>query len=212
MTHKRHITWHISLLHNRVNETILNIILTDEGACIALTCFPKISYHKKARIKKETIVSYIPKQNGVAKRKNRSIVKVSRVMIHDPKLSKFLCGESTNTMVYVQNRAPHQALDNKTPKEVFTSVNPSIGHLRIFGCPVYFHMLKDKRNNMEAIGRKGTIFKYFENSKAFRIYISSQRNIKFSRDVTFNEDNALRKVRDLPAPPPLEKKDDDMDL
>ena len=88
---------------------------------------------------------------------------------------------------------PHQALDNKTPEEVFTRVNPDVGHLCIFGCPVYFHVPKDKRNKLEATGRKGTFVRYCENSKAFRIYIPSQRKVEISRDVIFNENSSLEK-------------------
>lgn len=36
--------------------------------------------------------------------------------------------------------------------------------------------------------------------------------IEFSGEITFNEYYSLGKGRDLPLPPPLEKKDDDMDL
>lgn len=42
--------------------------------------------------KKEIILPYNPKHNGVTKRKNRSIVEVSRAMLHDKKLLKFLWG------------------------------------------------------------------------------------------------------------------------
>ena len=105
----------------------------------------------------------------------------------------------------------HQALENKTLEEVFTGVKPDISHLHIFGCPVYFHVPKDKRNKLEATGRKGTFVRYCENSKAFRIYIPSQRKVEISRDVTFDEDVALGKARDIPSPPLVEKKDDDMD-
>jgi len=88
-------------------------------------------------------------------------------MLHDQNLPKFLWGEATNTVVYVQNRVPHQALDNKTPKEMFIGAKPDIGHLRIFGCPVYFHVPKDKRNKLEATKKKGAFVGYCENSKAF---------------------------------------------
>lgn len=55
----------------------------------------------------------------MAERKNRYIVEDARAMFHDQKLSKFLWVEARNTTVYVQNKVPHQALDNKTPEEVF---------------------------------------------------------------------------------------------
>lgn len=71
-------------------------------------------------------------------------------------------------------------------------------------------MLKDKRNKLEATGRKCTFVGYCENSKAYRIYILGQRKVEISRDVTFDEDTTLGKARDLPPPPP--PKEDDWDI
>ena len=39
---------------------------------------------------------------------------------------------------------------------------------------------------------------YNETWKAYRIYVPSQREVEICHDVTFDEDAALRKVRDLP--------------
>eukprot|EP00253_Pinus_taeda_P023968 PITA_23968 len=77
---------------------------------------------------------------------------------------------------------------------------------------MYFHVPKDNRNKLEAIGKKGTFVGYCESSKAFRIYLSSQKKIEFSRDVTFDEDVSLGKVGDYLLPAPVEKKDDERDL
>lgn len=81
-------------------------------------------------------------------------------MLHDQKLPKFLWAEASHAVVYVQNKVPHQALENKTPEEVFIGVKPNISHLSIFGCPIYFYVPKDKRNNLEAIGIKCTFVGY----------------------------------------------------
>jgi len=54
-------------------------------------------------------------------------------MLHDQSLPKFLWAEVANTVVYVQNRCPHQALDSKTLKEVFTGKKSNVSHFRIFG-------------------------------------------------------------------------------
>jgi transposase InsO family protein len=62
---------------------------------------------KEAGIKRELIVPYNPQQNGVAERKNRSIVEATKAMIHDQNLPMFLWGEASNTTIYVQNRSPH---------------------------------------------------------------------------------------------------------
>lgn len=62
---------------------------------------------KDVRIKKETIVSYNPQQNGVAEKKNQTIMEAVKAILHDQKLPKFLWGEVANTIVYVQNRTLH---------------------------------------------------------------------------------------------------------
>ncbi len=59
-----------------------------------------------------------------------------------------------NTTVYVQNRCLHQALDFKTPRQVFTDKKPDVSHFRIFGCLVHFHVSKEKRNKLDAFGKK----------------------------------------------------------
>lgn len=128
-------------------------------------------------------------------------------MLHDQVLSKFLRGEATNTVLYVQNRSPHQALDFKTSKEVFSGKKPDVSHFRIFGVFVCFHVPKEKRNKLHASSKKGTFVDYSETSKAYRIYGLGQREVEISHDVTLDEDSALGKVRDLPIP----RKDNDDD-
>ena len=77
-----------------------------------------------------------------------------KAMLHDQKLPKLLWGDTANTIVYVQNKSPHRTLNNKTLGEVFSNEKPEVGHLRIFGCPVYFHVPKEKRNKLEASCKK----------------------------------------------------------
>ena len=79
-----------------------------------------------------------------------------------------------------------------------------------YGCPVYFHVPKEKRSKLEPSGRKGTFVGYSESSKAYQIYIPGQRQIEISRDVTFEEEVAFQKSREsqmeinseiIPSPP-----------
>lgn len=59
-------------------------------------------------------------------------------------------------------------MGDKIPKEAFTGVKPEMSHLRIFGCPMYIHVPKEKRRKMEPSGKKGTFVGYNEISKAFK--------------------------------------------
>jgi len=84
-------------------------------------------------------------------------------------------------------------LGSKTPEEMFTGKKPDVSHFRIFGSPIYFHVLKEKRNKLLASGKKGIFVGYSKNTKGYRIYAAGQREIEISHDVTFDEDMALRK-------------------
>ena len=119
---------------------------------------------KEARIKRECIVPYNPQQNGVAERKNRTIVEAARAMLLDQNLESYFWAKASCIVVYIQNRSPHSHLRDKTLEEVFSRVKPKISHLRIFGCPVYMHVPKEKRTKLE--GRKDIFVGYSEASKA----------------------------------------------
>jgi hypothetical protein len=105
----------------------------------------------------------------------------------------FLWAESCNTTIYIQNRCPHKILEDKTPEEAFTGVKPEVSHFRIFGCPIYIHVLVEKRTKLEPSSRKGLFVGYSETSKAYKVYIPEQRKTVVSRDVKFEEDFASKK-------------------
>jgi hypothetical protein len=105
----------------------------------------------------------------------------------------FLWGEAAMTTIYVQNRSPHRILKDMTPEEAFSGKKLNVENLRIFGCPVYSHIPKDKRNKLEPSGKKGIFVGYSDSSNAYTIYIPEQHKIEVNRDVTFNERMAFKK-------------------
>jgi hypothetical protein len=94
-----------------------------------------------------------------------------KTMIHDLDLPMNLWVEATRTTVYVQKKLSHSALGFKTPKEMFSRKKLEVSHLKIFACPVFIHILKEKRTKMDLSRKKGIFVGYYEVSKAFRIYI-----------------------------------------
>ena len=91
-------------------------------------------------------------------RKNRTIVGAARAMLHDKGLPMHLWVEACNTVVYVQNFCPHRVLGMSTPEEDFTGKKPDISHLKIFGSPVYIHVMKDARKKLESIAAVGYLW------------------------------------------------------
>ena len=90
------------------------------------------------------------------------IMEVAREMLRDKYLPMHLWAEAARTAMYVQNRTPHRVLENKTPEEVFSSKKPEVCHLRIFSCPVYIHISKEKRTKLDPLGMEGIFVGYFE--------------------------------------------------
>ena len=84
-----------------------------------------------------------------------------------------------------------------TPEECFSSKKPEVGHFRIFGSLTYSHVPSEKRTQLEPTTEKGIFVGYDETTKAFRIYLPSQRKVVVRRDVNFEEEWAFRKSREL---------------
>ena len=83
------------------------------------------------------------------------IMEAARAMLHGQDIPMHIWVEAARTSLYVQNRTPHRVLENKTPEELFSNKKPEVIHLRIFGCPVYIHIPKEKRTKLDPSGNKG---------------------------------------------------------
>jgi hypothetical protein len=174
-------------------ERKIKILNSDNGGEYTSKEFE--NFYKNVGIKRELTTPYNPQQNGVAERKNRTIMEAMKTMIHDQDLPICLWAEAAMTALYVQNQLSHSALGFETSKEMFTGKKPEVNNLKIFGCPIFIHIPKAKRNKLEPSGKRGIFVGYCEVSKAFKIYIPGHHRIKINIDVTFDEDVALKKSR-----------------
>ncbi|KAL4383581.1 hypothetical protein GQ457_15G010250 [Hibiscus cannabinus] len=77
-----------------------------------------------------------PQQNGVAERKNRSILNMARSMPKAKNMPKEFWAEA----VYLSNRSPTKNVDNVTPQEAWSGRKPSVRHIRVFGSIAYAHV------------------------------------------------------------------------
>lgn len=149
----------------------------------------------EAETKRELYAPYNPQHNCATERKNGTIVEAAKAMIHDKSIQTFLREEACRTAIYIQNRSPHQILDNMTPKEAFLGTNPNVRHLKVFGCPVYIHIPKDKRIKLQPSSKKASLLVIVNHQKAYRIYIRGQKQIEINRDVPFEEDVACKRSK-----------------
>jgi len=72
-----------------------------------------------------------PDQNGVAERRNRTLIEMVRSMRSNTKLPSSLWVDALKTAAYILNRVPSKAV-LKTPFELFKGWKPSLQHIRIW--------------------------------------------------------------------------------
>ena len=72
---------------------------------------------KDAGIEHQFTITYTPQQNGVSERKNRTIMEMARCLLFEKGLPKKFWVEAVNTVVYLLNRLPTNALEEKTSFE-----------------------------------------------------------------------------------------------
>ena len=112
-----------------------------------------------------------PQQNGVAERKNRTIVGATQKMMHDQGLPLHLWAEACKTVVYLQNRSLHRIIGMKTLEEAFFGKRPDVGHFKIFGSSVYFHVTKDARKKLVPTKKLGIFVGYINTPHNYRVYL-----------------------------------------
>nr|GFC16437.1 putative ribonuclease H-like domain-containing protein [Tanacetum cinerariifolium] len=142
---------------------------------------------KKKVIKREFSDARTPQQNGVAERKNRTIIEAARTMLADSKLPTTFWAEVVNTACYIQNRVLVIKPHNKTPYELFNGRTPSLIFMRPFGCAVTILYTLDPLGNFDGKADKGFFVGYSMNSKAFRVFNSKTRIVDETLHITFLE-------------------------
>ena len=145
-------------------------------------------YCRSYGIRHQLTAAYTPQQNGVAERKNRTIMEMTRALVKERRIPKEYWGEAVACAVYLLNRCPISATEAMTPQEAWSGQRPRISHLRIFGCVAYAQVPEARRKKMDDRGEKGIFIGYSEESKAYKLYHPQTGKVTVSRDVIFKED------------------------
>nr|GEZ87225.1 putative ribonuclease H-like domain-containing protein [Tanacetum cinerariifolium] len=122
-------------------------------------------------IKREFSNARTPQQNGVAERRNRTLIEADRTMLADAKLPVTFWAEAVNTVCYVQNMVLVNKCHNKTPYELFN----------------------DNLGKFEEKGDEGYFIGYSMSSKAFRVFNKRTKRVEENFHVEFLENKAIKK-------------------
>ena len=76
---------------------------------------------------------YTPQHNGVAERKNRTIMDMARSKLKAKGMPNYFWAEAVTCAVYLINRSPTRSVPNTAPIEAWSGFKPNVQHLKVFG-------------------------------------------------------------------------------
>ena len=163
----------------------INVLHTDRGDEFISKEFNL--FCEEEGIQRELTAPYTPEQNGIAERKNRTIVEMTRSMLQVRRLPNQFWAEAVATSVYLLNLSPTKAIMNRTPYEAWHGRKSFVSHLRIFDCVAYALKHPQIRQKLDEKSEKCIFIGYCTQSKAYKLYNPLGEKILVRRDVIFNE-------------------------
>ncbi|GJX33987.1 putative ribonuclease H-like domain-containing protein [Tanacetum coccineum] len=148
----------ITEIENQLDHKV-KVIRCDNG-----TEFKNIIMNQSCEIKgikREFSVARTPQQNGVAERKNKTLIEAARTMLVDSKLPTTFWAEVVNTACYVLNRVLVIKPHNKTPYELIHGRPPLIDFMKSFGCPITILNTRDHLDKFDGKADEGYFVGYF---------------------------------------------------
>ncbi|CAL8152285.1 unnamed protein product [Prunus armeniaca] len=162
-------------------------------------------------IQRQLTVAYSPQQDGVARRKNRTVVEMAKSMLHEKGIPYEFWADAVNTAVYLLNRCPTKSLKKVTPFKAYTGRKLGIEHLKIFGSPCHVLIPSALRHKLEENSHKCIFVGYRLCEKGYRLFDPRTRKVILSRDVQFDENGSWKwentSAGEMTVPVPTENQD-----
>ncbi|GJX12280.1 putative ribonuclease H-like domain-containing protein [Tanacetum coccineum] len=177
----------ISLIENQLNKKVKAI------RCDNSTEFKNenlIELYREKGIKRDYSNARTPQQNGVAERKNRTLIEAARTMLADSKLPTMFWTEAVSTACYVLNRVLITNPHNKTPYALLTGKTPSISHFKPFGCHVTILNTSDHLGKFDGKADEGYLVGYSASNRAYRVYNMANKRVEETMNLRFLEEKA----------------------
>ncbi|GJX45794.1 putative ribonuclease H-like domain-containing protein [Tanacetum coccineum] len=175
----------INLVENQLNKKV-KAIRCDNGTKFKNAHIIELCGSKG--IKRDYSNARTPQQNGVAERKNRTLIEAARTMLADSKLPTMFWTEAVRTACYVLNRVLVTSPHNKTPYALLTGNIPSVSHFKPFGCHVTILNTSDHLGKFDGKADEGYIVGYSASNKAYRVYNVPNKMVKETMNLRYLEE------------------------
>ncbi|GJZ49645.1 retrovirus-related pol polyprotein from transposon TNT 1-94 [Tanacetum coccineum] len=145
------------------------------------------AYFEKEGIRHETSSARTPEQNGVVKRRKRTLVEAARTMLSAAKFPLFFWAEAIATACFTQNHSLVILRHEKTPYHIINGRKPSVKFFHIFGSLCYIVRDGENLDKMKEKGDACIFVGYSTQSRAYRVFNKRTRIIVETIHVNFDE-------------------------
>jgi len=165
--------------------TSIQIIRSDNGTEYVNKEFQ--GFLSREGILHQTSCPDTPPQNGVAERKNRHLLEVTRSLMHTMNVPKFLWNEAVLTAIHLINRMPSRVLGMKSPCEMLFGKNEFLVPPKVFGCTCFVRDHRPGVGKLDSQAIKCIFVGYSSGQKGYKCWSPSEHRMFVSMDVTFRE-------------------------
>ena len=147
---------YLNEVENQLDKKV-KVLRTDRGGEYLSDQFKKLCEEKG--IIRQLTMPRTPQQNGVAERRNRTLLEMVRSMMAQANLPIQFWGDALLTATYILNRVPSKSVSS-TPYELWSQRKPNLTELHPWGCAAYVHDTSHKFGKLGPRGKKCIFIRY----------------------------------------------------
>jgi hypothetical protein len=141
-------------------------------------------------IRHQYSAAYTPQQNGVAERKNRTLMDMARSMLAEFMSPYNFWAEAISMACHSSNRLFLRKGLNMTPYEILTESKPNISYYRVFGCKCFFKRKGVRLGKFDPKAIECIFVGYGAESHTYRVFNKSTEHVQESCSVVFKENDS----------------------
>ncbi len=163
----------------------IKFLRTDFGGKYMSAAFREFLHSKG--IEHEESVPHTPEHNGVAERKNRSLLDSARCMLLHFGLGGIFWAEAVYYANIISNCGPTKVLKSMTPYQAIFDTVPSVSCFRVFGCRALALIQRDKPGKFDPRTKEMVYLEPGENTSGYKLWNPHTHKVQHNRNVHFFE-------------------------